>query len=312
MANQLPYASNGVELSLAELLEYKNHTQKWLPPKKSLWSQLNGSHFSAQLGRGMNFSEVRQYQAGDDVRSIDWRVTARTGKTHTKLFTEEREQPVFLYLDLSSSMRFGSTLLLKSVQTAHLAALIAWITTDSQDRIGALIDTGHHQIELKPTARAKGTLYLLEQLVQTHNQALLDDQQSQPFDRSLSTLQRLCPKGSDIILVSDFQRLETHHQPIIRQLNQHNRMRAVQLFDPLEKGHTQFKGQAQVTDGRSSQWFSFGNKKSKQLFDQHWNQSTHAIRQITRELGIPLHLVSSGQPLLDQLAELHKQEIYRG
>lgn len=90
MNNQLPNHSDGVTLNLDELLQYKAQSVRWLPPAKSLWSQLNGQHESNRKGRGMNFSEVRQYQAGDDIRSIDWRVTARTGKAHTKLFSEER------------------------------------------------------------------------------------------------------------------------------------------------------------------------------------------------------------------------------
>ncbi len=102
----LPPHSDGVNVCLAELLQYKNQAVRWLAPAKSIWSQLNGHHQSRHKGRGMNFSEVRPYQAGDDIRSIDWRVTARTGKTHTKLFTEEREQPIMLFIDLSASMQF--------------------------------------------------------------------------------------------------------------------------------------------------------------------------------------------------------------
>ena len=82
MTIALPTHSNGVTLNLDELLQYKSQSVRWLPPAKSLWSQLNGQHESAKKGRGMDFSEVRQYQAGDDIRSIDWRVTARTGKAH--------------------------------------------------------------------------------------------------------------------------------------------------------------------------------------------------------------------------------------
>ncbi len=103
----------------------------------------------------MNFSEVRPYQAGDDIRAIDWRVTARTGKTHTKLFTEEREQPVMLLIDLGTSMKFGSQLLLKSVQAAHFASLLSWLAVSEQDRIGAIIYTGTKLIECKPTAASK-------------------------------------------------------------------------------------------------------------------------------------------------------------
>ena len=94
MSNNLPPYSDGVNLTLDELLYYKQQSIRWLPPAKSLWSQMLGQHQSRRLGRGMDFSEVRQYQTGDDIRAIDWRVTARTGKPHTKLFSEEKEKPL--------------------------------------------------------------------------------------------------------------------------------------------------------------------------------------------------------------------------
>ena len=119
--------SDGIHLRLHELLRYQRQTQ-WLDlsPKQQIQNKLAGSYLAKSKGRGMEFDEVRHYQSGDDVRTIDWRVTARTGKVHTKLFREEKERPVFICTDLSQSMQFGSTLLFKSVQAAHLAAMIAW------------------------------------------------------------------------------------------------------------------------------------------------------------------------------------------
>ena len=208
MNNQLPNHSDGVTLNLDELLQYKAQSVRWLPPAKSLWSQLNGQHESNRKGRGMNFSEVRQYQAGDDIRSIDWRVTARTGKAHTKLFSEEREQPVILFLDLSSSMIFGSTLLLKSVQLAHFASQLCWLTVAQKDRIGAVIDTGQEIIEIKPSASNHAPLRILQKVIEINNAALTnqDNHNDTTLEHGLKSLHQLCPKGSDIIMLSDFVR----------------------------------------------------------------------------------------------------------
>lgn len=309
MEQKLPPFATGVQLCLKELLHYKSHTVHWQPPSKSIWSQLNGSHQSHQKGRGMNFSEVRQYQAGDDIRSIDWRVTARTGKAHTKLFIEEREQPVILYLDLSRSMRFGSQLLFKSVQCAHLASLLSWLTVEQKDRIGALIDMGDRLIELKPTARQQGALHISHQLVQLNNEAIqqLQEQNTSkthielPFNHALQTLHRMCPKGSDIIFISDFQRLTEKSKPLLNQLRQHNRMQFVHIFDPLEMGNTHFRSSEYVTNGQQTRWLNFGLKNTRQQLENRYMMHLNQLNKICKNMAIPIRSLSCAELLLTQL-----------
>jgi uncharacterized protein (DUF58 family) len=117
----------------------------------------------------MEFDEVRHYQTGDDIRAIDWRVTARTGKTHTKLFREELERPVLIATDLSASMHFGSQLLFKSVQAAHLASLVAWHAKNRGDRLGGIVFNQHEHLELKPRSRKEGVLHYLHALTAMHH-----------------------------------------------------------------------------------------------------------------------------------------------
>ena len=105
-------------------------------------AQLQGAHRSAHRGRGLEFDEVRVYAAGDDARTIDWRVTARRGRPHTKLFREERERQVWLLADLHPGLYFGSRRQLKSALLLRAAAWLAWITVDSGDRLGAVITRG--------------------------------------------------------------------------------------------------------------------------------------------------------------------------
>ncbi|KOO15591.1 cytosolic protein [Vibrio xuii] len=302
MEQTLPPYSDGVNLCLDELLYYKQQCVKWLPPAKSLWSQILGQHQSRQLGRGMDFSEVRQYQPGDDIRAIDWRVTARTGKPHTKLFSEEREKPVVLYLDFSSSMAFGSKLLLKSVQMAHMASLIAWLSVTQQDRIGAVIDTGNELIELKPTSRNRGALALLQTLVTCH-QSLINQpsRNDQDISHALQALARLCPKGSEIILLSDFSRLTTQHEPKLSRLCQHNRVRMVQISDPLERGQTGFRGTEQVSNQNDTRWLDFSSRKTRQGIERAFSEQQQHLIQLTQKMGISFSSLSSEQALTQQL-----------
>ena len=304
MNQQLPQHSNGVLLSLDELLQYKAQAIRWLPPAKSLWSQLNGQHESRSKGRGMNFSEVRQYQAGDDIRSIDWRVTARTGKPHTKIFSEEREQPVILYLDMSNSMMFGSTLLLKSVQLAHLTSQLCWLTIAGKDRIGAVIDDGQTLTEIKPSSSHHAPLRILQQLIAINNQSVQSTRLpcQTDFSMALKSLNRLSPKGSDIIFLSDFNRYKDSDYSLLNQMRQHNRIRFVHFYDPLEQGNTSFKGMKHVSDGERTQWFNFSSKAEKNKLKTAFEEHQQQIKDLCLRLAIPHSSITSAEPLMKQIS----------
>lgn len=304
MNYSLPTHADGVHLCLDELLPYQQHTAKWLPPAKSLWSQMLGQHQSRQLGRGMDFAEVRQYQPGDDIRTIDWRVTARTGKPHTKLFTEEREKPVVLYIDLSASMQFGSTLLFKSVQAAHLASLLSWLAIAQKDRIGAVIDTGYKLVELKPTSRTKGPLTILAQLVALQEELLSG--QTPPEQRDMKqafvALNRLCPKGSEVVLISDFIRYRTELKPLFNQLHRRNRVRLIHIYDPLEQGNTLFRGTELVTDQKDERWLNFSLNSTRNGIKKAFESHKEKLELLCQSMKMDYHALSSDSPLLQQLA----------
>ncbi|WP_261817570.1 DUF58 domain-containing protein [Vibrio gallicus] len=300
-AAQLPQVSNGVTVSVEELSFYRIHGQRWQPPAKSLWSQLNGQHSSSRKGRGMTFSEVRQYQAGDDVRQIDWRVTARTGKVHTKLFTEERERPVVLFIDLTPSMFTGTQLLLKSVQLCHLAALLAWIAIGSKDRVGAIIRCGETLTEIRPSNSKTAVLRLLNRLCDIHNNALdMVAGLQQPCD-PFPSLANLCRKGCELICLGDFATLSKQDITSITQIAAHNRVRAIQIYDPLELGQTQAKG-IQVLQGRDQLLsVNLSSSRAKQSIKHAFTHQQQQLNAQLSQYGITLSQVSSGAPLLNQL-----------
>jgi len=227
------WQSDGVQINSQELLYYR--ARPFLPPfvgKKG--SQfLQGNKLSAQRGRGMEFDEVRHYQPGDDIRAIDWRVTARTGDTYTKLFREEKERPVLVCVDLSHSMQFGSKLLFKSVCAAHLAAAIAWGVVKAGDRVGGLVFTNHHAHEMKPHGRERGALRWLQLITKTAQEKSVQKSQ-QTFYRQLQRLQKLATPGADLIMISDFQQLDEPSLTLLRGLKRHNRIVAIRITDPLE------------------------------------------------------------------------------
>ena len=150
---------DGIHLTAPELIALKPRCNALsLPMKSPAASSLAGAYRSRFRGRGVDFVESRNYLPGDDIRNMDWRVTARTGKPHTKIFQEERERPVLVVLDASPSLYFGTRTRLKSVAAGQLAAAVAWASVRRGDRIGAfLLAPGAHR-ELRPTGGRRGAM----------------------------------------------------------------------------------------------------------------------------------------------------------
>lgn len=313
--------SNGTEVDLKQLLRYQRHTQLFdLTPAQTIQSKLAGSYLAKSKGRGMEFDEVRHYQNGDDVRTIDWRVTARTGKVHTKLFREEKERPVFILTDLSSSMQFGSELLLKSVQACHLAALIAWHVKKTGDKLGGIVFHQGQIRELKPAGRSLAVLRYLHHLIELQRQALelfttagstastntTADTTAAPAQNlavALGQLRRLARPGSLIYVISDFQQLDDNCLRHLRALTLHNEVRICQLDDPLEQQIPAHAfGIAQVADGAAPVALQLGSGKVRQQYQTQQQQFKAALQQHWTTLGLANWQLSAALPLLTQLA----------
>ena len=126
-------------------------------PRSNAASALNGRHASRLRGRGLNFEEMRDYLPGDDIRSIDWKATARTGSPHVRVFTEERDRPALLVVDQRMCMFFGSELNMKSTTAAEAAAMAAFRILDAGDRLGGIVFDDNGQKELPPRRSARTT-----------------------------------------------------------------------------------------------------------------------------------------------------------
>jgi len=276
-------SSNGVELSIDELLQYQQKSSLIdLTANKSLHGQLSGNYLARSKGRGMEFDEVRHYQTGDDIRAIDWRVTARTGKTHTKLFREEIERPVLIATDLSNSMQFGSQLLFKSVQAAHIAALIAWHAKNRGDRIGGIVFNQHKHTELKPRSRKTGVLHYLHALIKLQQQALNSFTASNPnheenttnantfFELNCARLRQLARPGSLVYLISDGLQLNQETTRHLSHISRHCELVIIKVHDPLELELPSVNNKINVViaHGKHRQQLTLGDKKTIKDYQQ--------------------------------------------
>lgn len=206
-----------------------------LPLQRSTVRALqSGRYLSRFKGRGMEFDETRPYVAGDDVRSLDWRVTARTGRVHTKTFREERERPVLLAVDYRASMFFGTRGAFKSVIAAQLAALIAWSAHHRGDRLGGVVFSESGRIEIKPEHNRRSVLRMLKELADATPQQLAAATGSMLQD-ALISLERHAHTGSLIFMFSDFHGFDDEAAAALSRLRRHGDTVLVRLYDPLEK-----------------------------------------------------------------------------
>ena len=199
-------------------------------------SRQSGDYRSPFRGRGMEFDESRLYQPGDDVRNIDWRVTARTGKPHTKLFREERERPVFVWIDLRRPMHFATRGRYKSVLAAQLAALVAWSALNNGDRVGGVVFSEQEHHELKPRRGKTAVLRLINRIVNDvawSPAAAGGDSQS--LEHALQRLHRVARPGSLVFLISDFRELGPQAEIHLARLCRHNEVATLFVYDRLEQ-----------------------------------------------------------------------------
>lgn len=270
-----------------------------------------GPLLSKTRGRGMEFDEVRHYQPGDDVRSIDWRVTARTGKPHTKLYREEKERPVYVIIDLALTQLFGSQLLFKSVQACHLAAALSWQAQQRGDRLGGIVSNGWQHREHKPAARQKGVLHFLHSMLDIHADSYQRWQQQQkpsahPLRDTVQRLQTLVKPGSIINVISDFQRLDDTELESLARINRRSSIRCFQIIDPMERqlpdGYS--SQPLAVHDGEQSAEINLADKRQRQRYQQQAEDKLSVRQQQFRQHGLRLTEVSSAVPLEQQWSDL--------
>lgn len=222
-----------VSTSLDELVQLRAAAQALQRQvRKKSAAPHSGGSVSRRLGRGLDFAEVREYQPGDDVRMIDWKVTARSGRAHTKLFVEERERPVLLVVDSRASMRFGTRGMYKSVLAARLAALLGWCAVAGHDRVGGFVFTDDWHAEIRPQAGRRGLMALFRAIDEGQKRA-----PNHEGNQLVSTLRRLrhgVHGGSTVVLLSDFQDFDEQARLALGGLLHSLDIVAVHICDPLE------------------------------------------------------------------------------
>lgn len=256
-----------------------------LEARKKSTALMEGPVRTRYKGRGMEFAEVRPYQAGDDIRTIDWRVTARMQEPYTKLFQEERERPVLLTVDQRSSMFFGSTREFKSVYAAKLAAIIGWTANAHNDRVGALVFGDHKQYDIRAKRTKHAVLDLINRLVEANRSLHSPDTQECEFDlyTMLSETARIAHPGSLVIVLSDFHDIEPRCVEALSGLGKNADVMAIHIHDPLER-QLPAVTQLMISNGRERQ--NINAAAIRNAFGRKFDERRELIKQSCVNTGV--------------------------
>jgi uncharacterized protein (DUF58 family) len=244
-------------------------------------------------GRGMEFNEARLYQPGDDIRSIDWRVTARTGKTHTKVFREERERPVFISLDNRLTMHFATRGVFKSVLSAKLSGLLAWAAEYHGDRIGGQIFSEQECQELKPQNGRHAVLRFLSAIVgKSDSSSAINELTAKAKANAKITLEQVLARltqharpGSLVYIISDFRGINDQAETHIAKLSEHCEVVLIFIYDPLESSLPP-KGRYRFTDNVRDVVIDTNDQQQLLSYQQRFDQHKQGLELLAKKRGL--------------------------
>jgi uncharacterized protein (DUF58 family) len=295
----------GVYTSLDDLvkLEYRarGFTFRSRQPVRSL---LSGPHASRVRGRGLDFEEVRGYLPGDDVRAIDWKVTARTGQAHTRVYNEERDRPTLVVVDQRLAMFYGTRLNLKSVTAAEAAALAAWRVFRSGDRVGLVVFDDADIAALRPQRSRRHVLRILETIV-AKNRALRAESRVPPnpamLNEALERARRIVDHDHVVVVVSDFDGADADTKRLVTELAQHNDLIVLLVLDPSSRDVPD-GGRLVVTGGELQIQVEPARAGERHALLAFASERIRPVLAWTRELGVPVLPLSTAEDVTAQVS----------
>lgn len=289
----------GVDLAMPELLAQRGAQRLKRRHSQQVRTRSGVSNKARPLGRGLDFSELRPYQAGDELRFIDWKTTARRGQVHSKLFQEERERPVLLLVDQRQALRYGTRVCFKSVQCARLAAAVAWRAVGQGDKVGALVFNDSHHLEVPPAAGDKGVARVCQTMVRSH----ADQEAGQlRLSHMLKELARVTHAGGEAWIISDFHDWDQEAQLILGGICRRAAVQMLHVVDPLEWLLPAGKG-CVVGDG--SKWRILPSAKSAAAaeYKQRFDRRTEETKSEFNRAGARYQKVGTGDEVFSALLQ---------
>ena len=261
-----------------------------------------GEYHSAFKGRGMAFSEVREYQYGDDLRDIDWNVTARYNKPYIKVFEEERELTVMLMIDMSDSLGFGSQTILKREMVAEIAATLAFSAIQNDDKIGVIFFSDRIEKFIPPKKGKKHILFIIREILGFKPEGSGTD-----LNMAIRYLTNAIKKRCTAFLISDFIDSNDYKKSLQIANNKHDVV-AIQVYDKLST-ELQPVGLMKVRDPESNEdrWINTSSKKARLAYSEWWNSVQSVKSGAFRQSGVDNVSISTESDYVRSLLQLFQQ-----
>lgn len=307
MSNNLDKKAEGVTwISPQSLIQLRLKANQISLNKSIIHAKQGGAYLSSFKGRGMEFDESRVYQAGDDIRNMDWRVTARTGTAHTKVFQEERERPVLLCLDLNASMMFATRNKFKSVIATEIAALIAWSAANNNDRIGGLIFSSDEHHEIKPRRGKTAVLDFIGRATKhnawtSHNDTPERKSSKRNMVTAISRLRKVTHPGSLVFMISDFREMNEKAYSHLANIARHNDIVLIKITDPIEV-ELPASGSYKLTDGKKEIQIQTSSDKTRNEYHQRYTDQNDQLENFCRQNRIHIIQISTSDDTFEKLA----------
>ncbi len=259
-----------------------------------------GEYHSAFKGRGIEFSEVRPYQFGDDIRSIDWNVTARTGEPFVKIFEEEREQTLFLVVDISGSSDFGTQTKFKREIAAEICAVLGFSAIQNHDKVGLLLFSDQVELFVPPKSGRRHVLRLIRDLFAHEPQSSGTD-----LHTALDHILRVIRRRAIVLMISDF--IDDNFERSLRLVSRRHDTAAIHLIDPRE---TTLPPLGLVTlfdpETNQSQLLDTGSRSVRDSFQESSSNTTRRLKSLFRSARVDYVEIQCGEDFVDPLAKFFR------
>ncbi|MBR2273855.1 MAG: DUF58 domain-containing protein [Alphaproteobacteria bacterium] len=294
--------ADGLSVGLDELIEQKKYLPYIKRRHNNITSDQAGDIRSAFKGRGMELDEVRTYGYGDDVRDIDWRVTARKNETYTRVFSEEKDREVYVILDLSPYMLFGTKKELKSVSAAKLAALLGWQSVVNKDRFGLILYDGQTTRVFKPQSNYKNLMSILSAISETTKNILTPSQQSLPADINipLQFLRYGIKSRAMVFILTDFKNISNEAQKSIVALTKRCRVYCINIYDYIEEVPPK-SGEYKASYSGDNLIFDTSSDSFKSTYYHYFQDKRRTMENFCKRFSCQYVNIRTDKPLYKQL-----------